>query len=47
MYAAAQVMGSHKVPDIEKAIEDMRKWGHGTYYGESVEVLAALQLQEL
>ena len=42
-----QVMGSKKATKVEKQIEDMRKGGHGSYYGESVEVLAALQLQHL
>ena len=37
-------MGSSKTVNIEQAIEDMRVNGHGSYYGESVEVLAALQL---
>lgn len=42
-----QVMGSNasKVSEVEVWIEDMRGWGHGTYYGESVEALAGLQLQ--
>ncbi len=40
-----QVMGSNKASAIAKDIDDMRAWGHGTYYGESVEVLAALQVQ--
>ena len=34
-----------KAKEIAKQIDDMRKGGHGSYYGESVEVLAALQLQ--
>ena len=40
-----QVMGSKKAAKVAKQIEDMRRGGHGSYYGESVEVLAALQLQ--
>ncbi|KAL3157183.1 hypothetical protein ABBQ38_001422 [Trebouxia sp. C0009 RCD-2024] len=40
-----KVMGSKKATKVAKQIEDMRKGGHGSYYGESVEVLAALQLQ--
>ena len=40
-----QVMGSNKAAGIAKDMDDMRKWGHGTYYGESVELLAALQVQ--
>ena len=38
-------MGSKKAEEVAKQIDDMRKGGHGSYYGESVEVLAALQLQ--
>ncbi|DBA92104.1 TPA: hypothetical protein ACH3X1_015830 [Trebouxia sp. C0004] len=40
-----KVMGSSKASAIAKDMDDMRAWGHGTYYGESVEVLAALQVQ--
>lgn len=40
-----QVMGCKKATKVAEQIDDMRKWGHGSYYGESVEVLAALQLQ--
>lgn len=39
-------MGSKRAKKVAKQIEDMRSWGHGSYYGESVEVLAALQLQQ-
>lgn len=42
---ASQVMGSSKASAVAKDMDDMRAWGHGTYYGESVEVLAALQVQ--
>jgi len=38
-------MGSNKAAEVEKQIEDMRGWGHGTYYGESVELLAGQQLE--
>lgn len=38
-------MKSKKAKEVAKQIDDMRKWGHGSYYGESVEMLAALQMQ--
>ena len=38
-------MGSSRASAIAKDMDDMRAWGHGTYYGESVEMLAALQVQ--
>ena len=40
-----QAMQSSKLAAIEKEIEESRKQGHGTYYGESVELLANLQMQ--
>ena len=40
-----QAMGSSKVKDIEQQIENMHDWGYATYYGESLEVLANLQMQ--
>lgn len=40
-----QTMGSNQVRAMEEQIEDLRKQGHGTYYGESVEMLANLQMQ--
>ena len=40
-----QAMHSTKLAAIEEQIEGLRKQGHGTYYGESVEVLANLQMQ--
>ena len=45
MAALLQVMGGNKAPEVAKQIEEMRSQGHGSYYGESVELLAALQLQ--
>ena len=38
-------MRSNKLAAVEQQIEQLRKQGHGTYYGESVEVLASLQMQ--
>ena len=39
-----QAMDSHKLTDVEKQIHDMHGWGIETYYGESLEVLAGLQM---
>ena len=38
-------MGSSRTAELANQIENIRSGGHGSYYGESVEVLAALQFQ--
>ena len=44
-FCLLQVLGSSRAALVAKQIQQRRSEGHGSYYGESVEVLAALQLQ--
>ena len=42
-----QVMGSKRIQHIEKEIQRERTAGRATYFGESMELIGELQLQQL
>ena len=41
-----QVLNSPKVSDLEREIHHNRQGGHSSYYGESMELLCVLELQQ-
>ena len=41
-----QVMGSNRQQWLEGKIRENRAGGHGNYYGESMEIICVLELQQ-
>ena len=41
-----QVMGSNRRQWLERKIWENRAGGHGNYYGESMEIICVLELQQ-
>ena len=46
MNCLLQVMGSNQCPRIEKGIDKERTQGRASYFGEAMELISRLQLQE-